>query len=117
HHRQRHARIVNPALHLVHEAQEPCIRVVDGYVDDLRIEDVAQLLANEVVDRLLLELARDRLLHTVDQREFGVSLPRLLDAPRSIAYASSSSPVASVWTAMLSTCASKTSRILSPTIS
>ena len=72
HHRQRHARIVNPALHLIHEAQEPCIRVVDGYVDDLRIEDVAQLLANEVVDRLLLELARDRLLHTVDQREFGV---------------------------------------------
>ena len=54
---------------------------MDGYVDDLRIEDVAQLLANEVVDRLLLELARDRLLHTVDQREFGVPLARLVDEP------------------------------------
>ena len=40
------------------------------------------LVADDVVDRLRVELAGDRLLHAVDQRELGVPLPRLVYEPR-----------------------------------
>ena len=40
------------------------------------------LVADDVVDRLHLELARERLLHAVDQRQLGVPLPRLVHEPR-----------------------------------
>ena len=59
----------------------PGVLVVDGDVDDLRVEDLAQLLADDVVDRLLVELAGDRLLDAVDHRELGDPLPRLVDEP------------------------------------
>ena len=70
------------ALDRVREVQQPGRLVVDRDVDDLRVEDVADLVADDVVDRLQLELAGERLLDAVDQRELGVALPRLLDRPR-----------------------------------
>ena len=39
-------------------------------------------VADQVVDRLRVELAGDRLLDAVDQRQLGVPLPRLVDQPR-----------------------------------
>ena len=49
---------------------------------DLGVEDRLDPVADGVVDRLLVELARDRLLHAVDQRQLGVPLPRLVHEPR-----------------------------------
>jgi hypothetical protein len=57
--RHRHVRNVDAALHLVDEAQDPRLLVMHADVDDLRVEDLPQLLADDVVDRLLVELARD----------------------------------------------------------
>ena len=51
---------------------EPARLVVDGDVDDLRVEDLLELVADEVVDRLRIELAGDRGLDAVDQRQLGV---------------------------------------------
>ena len=50
--------------------------------DDLRVEDLPDPVADRVVDRLRIELARDRVLHAVDQRQLGVPLPRLVHQPR-----------------------------------
>jgi hypothetical protein len=77
--RQRHVREVDAALDLVDEAQNAGVLVEHGDVDGLRVEDLSELLADGVVDRLLVELAGDRLLHAVDQRQLRVPLPRLLD--------------------------------------
>ena len=46
--------------------------------DNLRVEDVADLLPNELVDRLRVELGCQALLNRVDQRELCIALPRLL---------------------------------------
>ncbi len=54
----------------------------NGDADALSVEDLLDLVADGVVDRLLVELARDRILHAVDQRQLGVPLPRLLDRAR-----------------------------------
>ena len=51
-------------------------------VDDLGVEDLLDLVADDVVDRLQLELAGERRLDAVDQRELGVALPGLVDEPR-----------------------------------
>jgi hypothetical protein len=56
--------------------------VVDANVDDLGVEDLLELVAHEVVDRLRIELAGDRRLHAVDQCELGVPLPGLMNEPR-----------------------------------
>ena len=56
--------------------------VEDSDVDDLCVEDLLDLVTDDVVDRLHLELARQRLLHAVDQRQLGVPLPRLVHQPR-----------------------------------
>ena len=48
-------------------------------IDALGVEDVPDPVADGVVDRLQLELAGERLLHAVDQRQLRVPLPRLLD--------------------------------------
>ena len=56
--------------------------VVDADVDDLRVEDLLELVADDVVDRLQLELAGERGLHAVDQCELGVPLPRLVHEAR-----------------------------------
>ena len=61
---------------------EPGRLLVDADVDDLRVEDVPDLVADRVVDRLRLELAGDRVLDAVDQRQLGVPLPRLVHEPR-----------------------------------
>ena len=50
--------------------------------DDLGVEDVPDPVADSVVDRLRIELTRDRVLHAVDQRQLGVPLPRLVHQPR-----------------------------------
>ena len=52
--------------------------VEDADVDDLRVEDLLDLVADDVVDRLQLELAGNRLLDAVDQRQLGVALARLV---------------------------------------
>ena len=49
----------------------------------LCVEYVADPVADGVVDRLQLELAGERFLDAVDQRELCVALARLLDRPRS----------------------------------
>ena len=69
-------------LDRVRRVQEPSCLVerVDG--DDLRVEDVPDPIADRVVDRLQVELARQSVLHRVDQRQLRVSLPRLVHEPR-----------------------------------
>ena len=79
HDRHGHVREVVSALDLVDEAHEPGVLVVDDDVDDLRVEDLAELVADEIVDRLQLELAGDRFLDAVDQRELGIPLPGLVE--------------------------------------
>ena len=43
---------------------------------------VLELVADVIVDRLRIELAGDGRLHAVDERELGITLPRLVDEPR-----------------------------------
>ena len=69
-------------LDRVRVADQPGGEVEDADVDDLGVEDLLDLVADDVVDRLHLELARERLLHAVDQRQLGVPLPRLVHQPR-----------------------------------
>ena len=61
---------------------QPGREVEHADVDDLGVEDLLDLVAHDVVDRLHLELARERLLHAVDQRQLGIPLPRLVHQPR-----------------------------------
>src|SRR5438128_2416191 len=74
--------IANAELDRVGEVDDPGGLVVDADVDHLRVEDLTEPLTDDVVDRLQLELARERLLDAVDERELGVSLSRLLDRAR-----------------------------------
>ena len=79
----RLVREAHAALDLVREVEQAGRFVVDRDVDDLRVEDLLDLVADDVVDRLELELAGERGLDAVDQRELGVALPGLLDRPGS----------------------------------
>ena len=72
----------SPALDQVREVHEPGRLVEDRDVDALSVEDLLDLVADDVVDRLQVELAGERLLHAVDQRQLGVPLPRLVHQPR-----------------------------------
>ena len=56
-----------------------CRGVVRPDVDHLRVEDLLDLVADDLIDRLHFELAGERRLHAVDQRQLGIALPRLLD--------------------------------------
>ena len=67
------------ALDHVREGQKSAGLVVDRDAHDLGVEDLLELVADEVVDRLRIELAGDRRLHAVDQRELRVSPPGLVD--------------------------------------
>ncbi len=78
----RLVRISDAALDRVREAQEPRGLVMDADVDDLSVEDLLELVADEVVDCLRVELAGDRRLNAVDQRELGVALSSLVYQPR-----------------------------------
>ena len=60
----------------------PGVEVEDADVDDLGVEDLLDLVADEVVHRLHVELAGEPLLDAVDERQLGVPLPRLVDQPR-----------------------------------
>ena len=62
--------------------QEPARLLEHRHLHDLRAEDVSDRFAHGVVDRLRVELARDRLLHAVDQRQLRVPLSRLVHQPR-----------------------------------
>ncbi len=66
----------------VRDVQEPRGFVEDADRHCLRVEYLPDPVAHGVVDRLQLELAGERLLHAVDQRELGVPLPRLVHEPR-----------------------------------
>ena len=68
-----------PALDQVGRDEQAGFVVEDGDVHDLGVEDLLDPVADEVVDRLRVELAGDRRLDAVDQRELGVSLPGLVD--------------------------------------
>ncbi len=57
-------------------------RVHDPDVDRLRVEDLREALADEVVHRLHLEVLRQTTLDVVDQGELRVALPGLLEQPR-----------------------------------
>jgi hypothetical protein len=78
----RLVREARAALDRVGEVHQVRGLVVDTNVDDLGVEDLLELVAHEVVDRLRIELAGDRRLHAVDQCELGVPLARLLDRAR-----------------------------------
>ena len=56
-------------------------RIQDADVHDLRVEDLADPLADEVVHRLHLEVLGERPLHVRDDSELGVALLRLLEQP------------------------------------
>src|SRR5206468_545301 len=60
------------ALDRVWEVQDARRLVVDGDVDDLGVGDLLDLVADDVVDRLRVELARDRDLNAVDQCQLGI---------------------------------------------
>ena len=75
----RLVREAHAALDRVREVQQAGGLVEDGDVDDLRVEDFLELVADEVVDRLRIELTGDRRLHAVDERELRVSLAGLVD--------------------------------------
>ena len=58
-------------------------RVVDRRDrDDLRVEHVADPVADRVVDRLRVELTGDCFLDAVDHGQLGIPLPRLVHQPR-----------------------------------
>ena len=67
------------ALDHIGEVEKSARLVVDRDAHDLSVEDLLQPVADEVVDRLRVELAGDRRLDAVDQCQLGVSLPRLVD--------------------------------------
>ena len=75
-------READASLDRVRVVRQPGGEVEDADVDDLGVEDLLDLVADDVVDRLQLELAGERLLDAVDQRELGVPLPRLVHQPR-----------------------------------
>ena len=66
----------------VRDVEQPGRLVVGRDVDDLRVEDLLDLVADHVVDRLRVEFAGDSRLDGVDQRELGVALPRLVHEAR-----------------------------------
>src|SRR5262245_32999391 len=61
--------------------EQPGRLVEDGDVDDLRVEDLLDTIAYELVHRLHVEVHRQASLHVVDQREFGVALTGVVDQP------------------------------------
>ena len=70
------------SLDRVRVSSQPGGEVEDPDVDDLRVEDLLDLVADHVVDRLHLEFARKGLLDAVDQRQLRVPLPRLVHEAR-----------------------------------
>ena len=66
-------------LDRVGEVDEPGRLVQDADVHDLRVEDLLQPVADQVVHRLHVEVHRQSALDVVDQRELGVALTGLVD--------------------------------------
>ena len=56
--------------------------IEDPDVDDLRVEDLLDPVADEIVGRLKPEVLREPTLHVVHEREIGVALAGLLEQPR-----------------------------------
>ena len=54
---------------------------MERQVDVARVEDLGDLVADEVDDRLEVELGREALLDAVDDRELGIALLGLLEQP------------------------------------
>ncbi len=71
----------NPSFDLISEMDESVGRVEDLDIDDLRVEDLLDPVADEVVHRLHIEPFGEPPLHVVDERELGVALPGLLEQP------------------------------------
>ena len=76
--RNRLVREAHATLDRIRERDEPGRGLVHADVGDLRVENLLDLVADDVIDRLQLELAGERRLNPVDQRELGVPLPRLV---------------------------------------
>ena len=66
-------------LEVVREPNQAGGDVVERHVADVRIERPPHLLADELEQRLQIELARQRLADLVDRRELGEALPGLVD--------------------------------------
>ena len=69
------------ALDHVRKPEESGRLVVRRDADGLRVVDLVDLVADDLVDRLLVELGGNGGLDAVDQGELGVPLPRLVDQP------------------------------------
>ena len=69
------------SLDRVGEADQTRRLIEHPDVDDLRVEDLLQAIADEVVHRLHLQVLGEAPLDVVDQRELGVALPGLLEQP------------------------------------
>ena len=77
------------ALDRVRELHQVGLPVVDPDIDDLGVEDLADLVADQVIHRLHVELGREALLDARDDRQLGRSLvglgqepPRLVEQAR-----------------------------------
>ena len=71
----------DPSFDLVGEVDAfgGCVEDLD--IDDLRVEDLLDPVADQVVHRLHLEVLGEAALDVVDERELGVALPGLLEQP------------------------------------
>ena len=80
---ERFRRDVDPFPYLVHVGVVDQVRrrVVDADAHVRLIEDLADLVADRIVDPLHVELGGERLLHAVDDREFRGALLALLEQP------------------------------------
>ena len=70
------------ALDRIREVDEPVASSWIAMLTTWASKTSLELVADDVVDRLRVELAGDRRLDAVDQRELGVPLPRLVDESR-----------------------------------
>ena len=70
------------ALDRVREADQTGRLVEDADVHDLRVEDLLEPVADQVVHRLHVQVHRESALDVVDERELGVALSGLVDQPR-----------------------------------
>ena len=68
-----------PVFVQIGEVQQPGLWVIDADADVGLMENLADLVANGVVDALHVELGRKRLLHAVDDGQFRRALLALLE--------------------------------------
>ena len=68
-------------LVLIQKMKQLSLRVVPAVANVTRLEDLAQFVANQVDDRLEVELGGHALLNAVDHRQLGGALFGFLEQP------------------------------------